>query len=151
MVRDEILELPAVQIDQQWYDVSLQTWHDGTRYAGRLWFEGAGTERDGMPGRRLFSGSSRDEVIDRVQEMSPDEMRGQFRHAMTDRRRYLPLRALIDEMLQNVRNYNLLAVELRTGATEPKSARAELDSIQARLHELVDGMQKVAGVEGVVE
>jgi len=151
MVRDEILELPAIQIDQQWYDVSLQTWHDGTKFAGRLWFEGPGTERGGMPGRRLFSGANRDELIDRVQEIPPEEMSGQFRHAMTDRRRYMPLRGVIDELLHNVRIYNQVAVDIRTGATESEPGEEELLVVKQRMLELVDGMRKVAGIEDLGE
>ncbi|MGI9076619.1 MAG: hypothetical protein ACR2G6_04690 [Gemmatimonadaceae bacterium] len=147
MVRDQILELAALQVDQQLYDVSLQTWHDGTGFAGRLWFDGPGTERGGIPGRRLFSGASRDELIDRVQEVSVEEMTGQFRHAMIDRRRYLPLRRLINDLLHNVRLYNQVAIDIRMGTKESEPGEAELLVVQKQMLELVGGMRKVAGME----
>ena len=147
-IRDEIVEFPAMNIDGQWYDVSVQLWHDGTKYAGRVWFAGAGTGEGGMPGRRLFYGATREEVLQRVREMEPAELKGQFRHAMEDRRRYLPLRAVVDELLHNVRLLNQVAVEWRTGMTPPDPAEQEMQRIEDRLHELVNGLRSVAGLEG---
>ncbi|HEU4564373.1 MAG TPA: hypothetical protein VFS05_06990 [Gemmatimonadaceae bacterium] len=147
-IRDEIVDVPAMNIDGLWYDVSVQLWHDGTKYAGRVWFSGAGTGEGGMPGRRLFYGATRDEVLERVRELTEQDMRGQFRSAMVDRRRYLPLRALTDEILHNIRLLNRVAVEWRTGMAAPEPAEAEMRHIEERLHELVNGLRAVAGVEG---
>jgi hypothetical protein len=146
-VRDEIVDLPPIQIDAQWYDMSLQYWFDGTKYAGRLWFSGSGTGEGGMPGRRLWHGASRDELMELVQTLSPDEIRGQFRHAMTDRRRYIPLRAATDELLYNVRMLNQVAVEWRTGGTDASNAEREMEKLEGRLHEIVNGLRIVAGIE----
>jgi hypothetical protein len=147
-IRDEIIEFPAMNIDGQWYDVSVQIWHDGTKYAGRVWFAGAGTGEGGMPGRRLFYGATRDEALQRVRELSPGELRGQLRHALEDRRRYLPLRGVTDEILHNIRLLNQIAVEWRAGAADPEPAEGEMRRIEERLHELVGGLRSVAGVEG---
>ncbi len=150
-IRDEIIELPAVQVDAQWYDTSLQIWHDGTKYAGRLWFMGAGTGEGGMPGRRLFYGLTRDEVVERVRELSNEELRGQFRHAMTDRRRYMPLRMATDEILHQIRQLNHIAVQWRLGSAPAEQAEQEMDAIEARLHAIVDRLREVAGVEDLPE
>ena len=147
-IRDEIVDFPAMNIDGLWYDVSVQLWHDGTKYAGRVWFSGAGTGEGGMPGRRLFYGATREEVLDRVRELSEPELRGQFRHAMEDRRRYHPLRAMTDEILHNIRLLNQVAVEWRTGLVDVDPSEREMHRIEDRLHELVSGLRGVAGVEG---
>jgi hypothetical protein len=146
-IRDEIVDLPALSIDGQWYDVSVQLWHDGTKYAGRVWFTGAGTGEGGMPARRLFYGATRQDVLERVRELSALDMQGQFRYAMQDRRRYLPLRARTDEILHNIRLLNQIAVEWRSGATDQAQAESQMARIEARLHELVSGLRSVAGVE----
>ncbi|MDQ3696714.1 MAG: hypothetical protein M3373_01625 [Gemmatimonadota bacterium] len=145
-VRDEIIELPAVTIGGQLYNVSVQLWHDGTKYAGRVWFAGPGTGDGGMPGRRLFYGPTRDEVLARVRELTEAELRGQLRYALEDRRRYRALRALTDEVLHNIRLLNQVAVEMRTGVTDTEPAESEMQRIVQRLHELVDGLPDVAGV-----
>lgn len=146
-VRDEIVELPSIQIDAQWYELTLQFWHDGTKYAGRLWFNGAGTGEGGMPGRRLYYGGTRDELIEVVEGLPPEEIRNQFRAAMTDRRRYLPLRAATDELLYNIRMLNQVAVEWRTGAADDAAATREMARIEERLHEIVSSLRTVAGIE----
>lgn len=146
-VRDEIVELPPLQIDTHWYEMSLQVWHDGTKYAGRLWFTGSGTGEGGMPGRRLYYGSTRDELTALVAELPPEEVRSQFRHAMTDRRRYLPLRAATDELLYNIRMMNQVAVEYRTGAADPAVSEREIDRLEERLLEIVRSLRSVAGIE----
>jgi len=146
-IRDEIIELPAIAIDEQWYEVSVQLWHDGTKYAGRLWFEGPGTGEGGMPGRRLFYGGTPDELLERVQELTQDELRAQFRHAMVDRRRYLPLRAATDEILRNIRQLNQVAVEWRTGAADAQQCEQEMDRIEEQLRELVASLRTLAGLE----
>lgn len=146
-IRDEIIDLPATQVGTQTYDTSLQIWHDGTKYAGRLWFVGAGTGEGGMPGRRLFYGLTREEVIERVEELSPDDLRGQFRHAMTDRRRYLPLRGATDEILHNIRLLNQVAAQARTGSAPAEQAEREMAQIEERLHDLVSRLRDVAGIE----
>jgi hypothetical protein len=147
-IRDEIVEFPAMNIDGQWYDVSVQLWHDGTKYAGRVWFAGAGTGEGGMPGRRLFYGPTRDEVLERVRELSDAALTAQFRSAMIDRRRYLQLRALTDEILHQIRLFNSVAVAWRSGTTAAGAAEDEMQRLEDRLHELVNGIRGVAGLEG---
>ena len=146
-VRDEIVELPPIQIDAQWYDMTLQFWHDGTKFAGRLWFNGAGTGEGGMPGRRLYYGGTRDELVEVVEALGEEEIRNQFRAAMTDRRRYLPLRAATEELLYNVRMLNQVAVEWRTGASDDTVSQREMARIEERLHEIVNSLRAVAGIE----
>ena len=146
-VRDEIVELPSIQIDAQWYEMTLQFWHDGTKFAGRLWFTGSGTGEGGMPGRRLYYGGTRDELIEVVEAMPQEEIRNQFRAAMTDRRRYLPLRAATDELLYNVRMLNQVAVEWRTGAADDAVSTREMMRIEERLHEIINSLRAVAGIE----
>lgn len=146
-VRDEIVELPPIQIDAQWYDMTLQFWHDGTKFAGRLWFNGAGTGEGGMPGRRLYYGGTRDELVEVVEALGEEEIRNQFRAAMTDRRRYLPLRAATEELLYNVRMLNQVAVEWRTGAADDTVSQREMARIEERLHEIVNSLRAVAGIE----
>lgn len=147
-IRDEIIDLPATNIDGHFYDVTVQLWHDGTKYAGRVWFAGQGTGEGGMPGRRLFYGATRDEVLERVREMPEQDLKGQFRSAMIDRRRYLQLRALTDDILHNIRVFNQVAVEWRTGLSAPEAAEAEMTRLEERLHDLVNGIRAVAGLEG---
>ena len=148
-IRDEVVDLPAMQIDNQWYQVWVQIWHDGTKFAGRLWFTGPGTGDGAMPGRRLFYGTTREELLGRVEELGDEQMRGQFRHAMVDRRRYLPLRAVTEEILHNIRMINQVAVEWRSGNTPAEHAEREMDHIEERLRELVASLRTVAGVEEI--
>ena len=146
-IRDEIIDLPSVQIDSEWYRMSLQIWHDGTKYAGRVWFDGAGTSQGGIPARRLFHGAAKEDVIRRVAELSDDDLRAQLRHALIDRRRYLPLRSAVDELLNTIRRLNQVAVDWRTGAADAVEAEREMERIEERLHDVVGRLRQVAGVE----
>lgn len=149
--RDEIVELPSMQVDNRWFEVALQIWHDGTRYGGRLWFTAVGAEADPIPGRRLFIGNTREELIGRVHELTADDTRAQFRHAMIDRRRYLPLRATTEEILHNIRQINNTAIALRNGTMSDQIAAYEMDLYEEKLHDLVSKLREVAGIEELPE
>ena len=70
-----------------------------------------------------------------------------YRRALAQKRRFHALRHLTVEVLENIRHLNALATSMRAGLVELDEAAAELDLTEDRLHELIDRVRSVAGVE----
>ena len=51
------------------------------------------------------------------------------------------------EVLENIRHLNALATSMRAGLVDIDEAAAEIDLTEDRLHELIDRLRPVAGVE----
>jgi hypothetical protein len=50
-------------------------------------------------------------------------------------------------MLARIRYLNTIAVSIRGGKLEPTDAQREIEACIAQLHELVDSLASVAGIE----
>ncbi|HET7622241.1 MAG TPA: hypothetical protein VFK39_10095 [Gemmatimonadaceae bacterium] len=127
--------------------VSVLVSYDGVEYVGRLWFNEADSDDDGVPDRGPLSGRSKGEVETSARKLTESELLARYRRALTNKRRYLALRATTNEILRNVRYLNQVAISMRAGLIDPEGAEQEIDFAEHQLHEIVARLREVAGVE----
>jgi hypothetical protein len=136
----------SIQVDGKTVTVSVLVSYDGVEYVGRLWFTDSEYD-DGVPDRGPLSGRSKGEVERLARKLTEPELVARYRRALTNKRRFLALRAATNEMLRNVRYLNQVAVSMRAGLIDPEGAAQEIDFAEHELHEIVARLRDVAGVE----
>src|SRR5919202_3831947 len=140
--------IATINVGAQRLSISVLISYDGIEYVGRLWFSPNAEPRDaGIPDRGIIPGRSKDEVIALARRLTGDELAARYRRAKANRRRFLALRAVTDELLRRVRYLNQLAVSIRAGLIDDQGARHEIDTTENKLHELVRRLRDVAGIE----
>jgi hypothetical protein len=130
------------------YAVFCRVSFDGIEFVGRLWFAEPGRAEYGFPDRAPIPERTRDRVLERATRLSSDELRLRHRRAFAERRRYLQLRRLTDEIIEKVRYMNQVAVALDAGHIDDVSAIQEFELTEAQLHDYVDRLRASAGVVG---
>lgn len=138
--------IATLQVDDKTIAVSVLVSYDGVEYVGRLWFSEADGD-DGVPDRGPLSGRSKGEVEAAARKLTEAELRSRYKRALTNKRRYLALRATTNELLRNVRYLNQVAISMRAGLIDPEGAEQEIDFAEHQLHEIVARLRDVAGVE----
>lgn len=128
-------------------DVSCRVAFDGIEYVGRLWFAVADDADTAIADRGALPGRSRDEVIALARRLTPAELALRYRRAIAERRRYLELRRVTDEVLTRIRYLNQVSVSMRAGLLDREGAAQELDLTERQLHDLVQALRHAAGVE----
>lgn len=138
----------TVVYDGRTFDVAVRVLFDGVEYLGRLWFRerGAG-ELAGIPDRGLVPGRTLEEAVDYARRFRGDELLHRLQRALSEKRRYVELRATTDEVLSKIRYLNQLAVAMRSDVLDVEGAAQEIDLTEAQLIELVRQLRTVAGVE----
>ena len=134
--------------DGRTFDVAVRVMFDGVEYLGRLWFRerGAG-DLAGVPDRGLVPGRTLEEAVDYARRFRADELLHRLQRALSEKRRYVELRATTDEVLGKIRYLNQLAVAMRSEVLDVDGAAQEIDLTEAQLIELVRQLRTVAGVE----
>lgn len=140
-------EIATIHADGRRLAVSLNVSYDGIEHVGRLWFAEEEWEDDGIPDRGVISGRTTEDVITAARALSETELVARHRRATVNKRRYLSLRAVTDEILQKVRYLNQVAVSMRAGLIDLEGAAQEIDYTEHQLHELVARLRDAAGVE----
>jgi len=75
-----------------------------------------------------------------------------FSRALYERkrtRRYVRLRARVDQLLEEIKRMNWVVVDMERGLCTEEAARGELEASRSRLRKLVDGLPEVAGLQGL--
>jgi hypothetical protein len=137
----------TLHVDGRNIIVSVLVSYDGVEYVGRLWFNEADSDEDGIPDRGPLSGRSKGEVEALAKKLTESELLARYRRALTNKRRYLALRATTNELLRNVRYLNQVAISMRAGLIDEEGAEQEIDFAEHQLHEIVARLREVAGVE----
>jgi hypothetical protein len=137
----------SIHVDGRAITVSVLVSYDGVEYVGRLWFTEADDDDDGVPDRGPLSGRSKGEVEGLARKLTEPELLARYKRALTNKRRYLALRATTGELLRNVRYLNQVAVSMRAGLIDEEGAAQELDFAEHQLHEIVARLRDVAGVD----
>jgi len=144
----EMPHIATIDVEGRRYNVALRIDHDGVEFVGRLWFsDEAWAEDDGIVDQGVLPGKSPDAVIGQAQGFGERELVQRYRRALAQKRRFHALRRLTVEVLENIRHLNALATSMRAGLVEMDEAAAEIDQTEDRLHELIDRLRPVAGVE----
>ena len=140
--------IATINVGAQHLSVSVLISYDGIEYVGRLWFSHDTEPRDsGIPDRGIIPGRSKDEVIALARRLTGDELAARYRRAMANRRRFLALRSVTEELLRRVRYLNQLAISIRAGLIDHEGATHEIDTTENQLHELIRRLRDVAGIE----
>ena len=144
----EMPHIATIDVEGRRYNVALRIEHDGVEFVGRLWFsDEAWAEDDGIVDQGVLPGRSAELVITSAQELGERELMQRYRRAMAQKRRFHALRRLTVEVLENIKHLNALATSMRAGLVDMEEAAAEIDLTEDRLHELIDRVRNVAGVE----
>ena len=129
------------------YSVSCRIAFDGIEYVGRLWFADDAWEDSGIPDRGALPGHNRDEVMALAKRLSSAELTLRYRRALAEKRRFIGLRKVTDEILSKIRYLNQVAISMRAGLLDVDGAAGEIDLTEKQLHELIDRLRSYAGVE----
>jgi len=129
------------------YSVSCRIAFDGIEYVGRLWFADDAWDDTGIPDRGALPGRDRDEVIGLAKRLSPAELVLRYRRALAEKRRFIGLRKVTEEVLSKIRYLNQVAISMRAGLLDMDGAAQEIDLTEKQLHELIDRLKGYAGVE----
>jgi hypothetical protein len=144
------LEQPHIattEMDGRRFHAMLRIVFDGVEYVGRLWFADEAWQDRELPDRGPFSGRTPEEVLAAAKRLTDEELRMRYARALSEKRRFLGVRRVTDQILARIRYLNTLGLSMRTGKIEPSDAQKEIAASIAQLHELVDSLLEVAGTE----
>ena len=148
-LHDDTVQPHVTTIDYQGrrYSVSCRIAFDGIEYVGRLWFADDAWDDTGIPDRGALPGRDRDEVMALAKRLSPAELVLRYRRALAEKRRFIGLRKVTEEVLSKIRYLNQVAISMRAGLLDMDGAAQEIDLTEKQLHELIDRLKTYAGVE----
>jgi hypothetical protein len=148
-LHDDTVQPHVTTIDYQGrrYSVSCRITFDGIEYVGRLWFADDAWDDTGIPDRGALPGRDRDEVLELARRLSPAELVLRYRRALAEKRRFIGLRKVTEEVLSKIRYLNQVAISMRAGLLDMDGAAQEIDLTEKQLHELIDRLRSYAGVE----
>jgi hypothetical protein len=148
-LHDDTIQPHVTTIDYQGrrYSVSCRIAFDGIEYVGRLWFADDAWDDMGIPDRGALPGRDRDEVLDLAKRLAPAELVLRYRRALAEKRRFIGLRKVTEEVLSKIRYLNQVAISMRAGLLDMDGAAQEIDLTEKQLHELIDRLKSYAGVE----
>ena len=130
------------------YTVSCRVAFDGIEYVGRLWFsEEECDDEEGLPDRAAIPGRTPEEVLDLARRLNAEELTRRHRRALADKRRFVTLRRLTDDILTKIRYMNQIAVSMREGWIDEEGASQELELTERQLHDCIDRLRGLAGQE----
>jgi hypothetical protein len=129
------------------YTVTCRVAFDGIEYVGRLWFAEEGWDQTGVPDRGALPGRTRDDVLDLARRISPEELGMRHRRALAEKRTFLRLRRVTEELLTKIRYMNQIAISMGEGLLDADGARLEIELTARQLHECVDRIRHNAGIE----
>lgn len=140
-------EIATIEADGRPLKVSCRVAFDGVEYVGRICFADPGDAGRELTDRGALPGRTRDEVLALAQRLTSAELELRYRRAVTERRRYLDLRRLTDEVLARIRYLNQVSIAMRSRLLDEEGAAHELDMTEKQLHDLVTRLRLAAGVE----
>ena len=140
--------ITTIDVDGRRYNVSVHIVFDGIEYVGHIWFaDEAWDDDEGIRDHGAMPGRRREDVLALAQSLSENELVQRYRRAVADKRRFHGLRKATEEIIANIRYLNQVATSMRAGLLGMDEAAAEIQVTERRLHELVDRLRSVAGVE----
>jgi hypothetical protein len=148
-LHDDTVQPHVTTIDYQGrrYSVSCRIAFDGIEYVGRLWFADDAWDDMGIPDRGALPGRDREEVMVLAKRLSTAELVLRYRRALAEKRRFIGLRKVTEEVLSKIRYLNQVAISMRAGLLDMDGAAQEIDLTEKQLHELIDRLKSYAGVE----
>lgn len=136
----------SVDIDGKRYNVTVRTAFDGIEHVGHLWFADADWDDDGIRDHGTIPGRNADDVLSNARALDAHELGLRYKRALADKRRYHGLRKITEDVLNDIRHLNKVAMSMRAGLLAIEEAAAEINSTEERLHEMVARLKHYAGV-----
>lgn len=127
--------------------VSVRVMFDGIEFDGRLWFADEAWDDVGIPDRGVIPGATREEVVAAALRIPPAQLVARYRRAQSEKRRFSNLRKATVEVLAKIRYLNQVSISMRAGLLDVDGAAREIEATEQQLHELVDRLRNLAGVE----
>lgn|SRR6185437_13284857 len=127
--------------------VSCRVAFDGIEYVGRLWFTPEGGREAGLPDRASLPGRTRDEVIEFAKRLTGHDLELRHRRALAEKRRFMELRSVTEDILSKIRYLNQIAISVRDGLLDKEGAAQEIELTEHQLHDCVKRLRHAAGVE----
>lgn len=150
MLSTHLLQQPHIATLEyvgQRYTVTCRVSFDGIEYVGRLWFSLQDSAETALPDRAAIPGRSREEVLELARRLTIHEIGQRHRRAMAEKRRYLRLRRVTDDILTKIRYLNQISLSVRDGLLDEEGATQEIELTEEQLHECVERLRKSAGIE----
>lgn len=139
--------LVTIDADGQKCDIALRFAYDGIEHIGQLWFSGPAAGEKPIPDHGGIAGRTTEEVIERARSLTHDDLTRRLHRARAEKRKYLMLRRATDQILAKIKYMNGVAVSMRAGMLDSDGATQELDLVMKQIHEVVDSLRAVAGIE----
>ena len=139
--------LATIDADGRRFNVSVQIMYDGIEYVGRLWFADEAWDDAGFPDRGALPGRMKEEVMQMARRLRPEDLVRRYHRALAEKRRFLGLRRTTEEILSKIRYLNQVSVSMRAGLLDVDGAAQEIEATEKQLHDLVEELRGVAGVE----
>jgi hypothetical protein len=144
---DQPPHVSAITVDGKEIDVTLRVAHDGIEYVGRLWFTETAWDDAGLPDRAAFCGRTPEDALAMAHKLSAEDFVHRYHRAVAEKRRFHALRKVTDEMLAKIRYMNQLSISIRAGLLDLDGVAQEIEMAERQLHELVNRLRDVAGLE----
>jgi hypothetical protein len=129
------------------YAISCRVTYDGIEYVGRLWFSEEEWDDDGFPDRGALPGRTRDEVLARARQLTDDELSMRHRRALAEKRKFIQLRQVTEEILAKIRYMNQITIAMRAALLDVEGAHQELELTERQLHDCINRLRYNAGIE----
>jgi hypothetical protein len=139
--------LATIDADGALCDVLVRFSYDGLEHIGRLWFSGPAVGDKPLPDHGGIPGRTVEEAIQLAERFTTDDLLRRLYRARAEKRKYLQLRRATEQLLDKVKYMNRIAISMKGGMLDADGARQELDLTVKQLHELVDSMPAMAGIE----
>jgi hypothetical protein len=144
--QSEEIHVATLEVDQRLYNVTLAVENDGIEHVGHLWFTDEEWEDEGVRDHGALPGRSSADVLEHARALSTTDLALRFRRAQADRRRYVGLRKVTEQVLDHIRHLNKVATSMRAGLLEVDEAATEIDATEKRLHGMISQLRHFAGV-----
>ncbi len=143
----EELFVGEIEVDGRTYTVTVLVEFDGIEHVGHLWFSDAEWNDDeGVRDHGAIPGTTPNQILAHAQALTGDDLVARYGRAVAERRRYHGLRQITQDVLGQIRHLNMVATSMRAGLLDLEEAAAEIDSTEARLHDMIGRIRVFAGV-----
>ena len=133
--------------DGRRFVVTCRVNFDGVEHVGRLWFDPEDRADTGIPDRGAIPGRDAAEVIALARRLSVEELILRYRRAMSEKRRFVALRKVTDEILTKIRYMNQLAISMNAGLIDREGAAQEMTVTEQQIHDCVTRLRDAAGIQ----
>jgi hypothetical protein len=139
--------LATIDADGALCDVFVRFAYDGLEHVGRLWFTGPAVGDMPIPDHGAIPGRTIEEATQLAERFSTDDLLRRFYRARAEKRKYLQLRRATENILEKIKYMNRVAQSMKASMLDPEGAKQEIDLVVRQLHDLVDALPSLAGVE----